>query len=256
MKIIYCKKIISFLLSSQVTPAGYTFAIWGVIYTWQALWVAYAWSFTCRPNTSRSIFIGVYTGYAVVNALNITWIYVWGNAFVVAACVILILFNMVLYITIAMQFGYFKLAQASINKVDTVFTYALPMNGLCLYATWTTIASLINLTAAVQTTTDVNPEDMATVSLSLLLGVLLLYFVLENTVLDNFGFRYVYSVYPVVIWALTGVLVAHWGNSGERRNNIYTLILLLLTVVLFIVRMILVPLFIKFRPHKKESTVV
>ena len=235
-----------------MTPAGYTFAIWGVIYAWQALWVIYAWTFTCRPNAPRTIFPGVFVGYSIVNALNITWIYVWGNEHVVAACVILILFNVVFYPTIGALFGYFKVIEEDVGKVDNVLTRSLPMNGLCFYCTWTTIASLINLTAAVQTTTSISNEDMATVSLTLLLAVVLVYFILESTVLDNFGFRYVFSVYPVVIWALIGVLSAHWGNEGEGRNNIYTLVLLLLTVVLFAIKFILVGLFIKFRPHSKN----
>ena len=125
------------------------------------------------------------------------------------------------------------------TKVDTILTYALPMNGLCCYATWTTIASLINLTAAVQTTTSISDADMATVSLTILLVLLLTYFILENTILDTYGFRNVYSVYPVVVWALTGVLVAQWGKDGGKRNSYYTLALLLVAVVLFIVKLVL-----------------
>ena len=225
-----------------------------MIYLWQALWVAYAWTFSCRPNAQRTISTGVYIGYALVNSCNITWIYVWGNAYVVPACVILFLFNIFFYPTIGLLFGYFKMVKDNATNFDRVLTYALPMNGLCFYATWTTIASLINLTAAVQTTTDISSTNMATISLTILLAVVLLYSVLDNTILDQYGFRYVFSTYPVVIWALIGVLAAHWGNKGERRNSIYTLVLLVLTVVLYIVKLALVPLFIKFRPtHMKQK---
>ena len=225
-----------------------------MIYLWQALWIIYAWTFTCRPKTAATIFPGVFIGYSIINALNITWIYVWGNAYVVPACVILIVFNLIFYPTIILLFRYANLVDAKL--ADKILTRALPMNGLCLYCTWTTIASLINLTAAVQTTTSISKEDMATISLTLLLVTLLTYFVLENTVLDKLGFRYVFSVYPVVIWALGGVLAAHWGNEGEGRNNIYTLVLLLIAVVLFAAKLGLAGLFIKFRPYQKKYAVV
>ena len=69
----------------QVTPAGFTFAIWGVIFLWQGLWVAYAWSFLCRPNAYRTINTGVYIGFTAVNALNITWLFVWGYLHIIVA---------------------------------------------------------------------------------------------------------------------------------------------------------------------------
>ena len=39
---------ISDVYSTQITPAGWAFSIWGVIYTWQALWLLYAWTFVFR----------------------------------------------------------------------------------------------------------------------------------------------------------------------------------------------------------------
>ena len=208
-----------------------------MIYAWQTLWIIYAWTFTCRPNEPPTIYAGVYVTYSIVNSFNVAWVYIWGNEHVVAASVILILLDVAFYATIAQLFGYFNRVKAKASKVDTVLTYALPMNGLCFYATWTTIAALINLTAAVQTTTSISDADMATVSLTILLVLLITYFVLENTILDTYGFRNVYSVYPVVIWALTGVLVAQWGKDGGWRNNSYTLALLLVAVVLFVVKL-------------------
>jgi hypothetical protein len=174
----------------------------------------------------------------VVSCLNIAWIYTWGNEYCVPAAVILFVFDIVFYITIGLQFNHFYKVKDKINKVDTFLTYALPMNGLCFYATWTTIAALINLTAAVQTTTSISNVNMATVSITLLLLFLVGYFVLESTVLDKYGFRYVYSVYPVPIWALAGVLVAHWDDKGDFRNNVYTLVVLAVTVVLFALKLV------------------
>lgn len=207
----------------------------------------------CRPNAQRTIFTGVYLGYGLVNVCNITWIYLWGNAYIVPACVILILFNAFFYPTIGMLFGYFYTVKDNATKYDKVLTYALPINGLCFYNTWTTIASLINLTTAATTTTDISEANMATIALTILLLVLLLYFVLDITILDKFGFRYVFSTYPVVIWALIGVLSVHWGNEGEERNSTYTLVVLILAVILYVMKLVLLPVFIRLRPIRPKQ---
>jgi hypothetical protein len=202
----------------------------------------------------RTIFTGVYIGYAVVNAINITWIYVWGNLHITAACVVLFLFNIFFYPTLAMLVGYFYAVRDKPHRVDTVLTWILPVNGLFLYATWTTIASLINLAAALQySSSDVSPTNSGTVALSLLLVTVLVYFVLENTVLYRV-LRYVLSVYPVVIWALIGALSVHWGVEGEERNSRFALGLLIVTIVLFIVRIVLVVIFGVVMPLFKSKT--
>ena len=243
-----------YLYILQVTPAGFTFAIWGVIYTWQALWIIYAWTFVFRPKMPRTIFTGVYVGYTLVSATNITWIYVWGNLHITAACVLLFLFNIFFYPTLGMLVGYFYKIREKPHCADTVLTWIFPINGLFLYATWTTIASLINFAAALQYSgSDVSATNSATVSLSLLLVTVLVYFVLENTVLYRV-LRYVLSVYPVVIWALTGVLSIHWGVEGEERNSRFALGLLIVTIVLFIVRIIVVVIFGVVRPLCKVKT--
>ena len=188
----------------------------------------------------RTVFTGVYIGFAFVNACDIIWLYVWGNFFLTGACVVLFLFNVFFYPTLAMLVGYFYKVRSEAHKADTVLTWILPVNGLFLYATWTTIASLVNLAAALEyTSTNVSATNSGTVSLSLLLVTVIVYFILENTVFYRF-LQYVFSVYAVIIWALIGVLSVHWGVEGEERNSRFALGLLIITIILYIVRIIIV----------------
>ena len=63
------------------------------------------------------------------------------------------------------------------------------MNGQGLYTTWTVIASLINLSTVLKYVAGMDGEMEETVSgiaLGTLLAIVLIYFVLENTVLDNY----------------------------------------------------------------------
>ena len=227
---------VSDMFYTQVTPAGYTFAIWGIIYVWQALWTIYAWSFVCRPNATRTISTGVYWAYAVANSLSIAWLYAWGNEHINFALPLLILFNVFIYSAIGMLWVHFYRVTSEVkSKVDLVLTWALPVNGVMLYATWTTIASLINLAVVVQYSEHFSAVNSGMISLVLLSATVLTYFILENTVFDRFT-RYVFSVYPVIIWALIGELEAHWKQDNHGRNGIFTLVLLIVVIGLAVVR--------------------
>ena len=238
-------------LTLQITPAGWAFSIWGVIYTWQFLWVIYAWTFVCRPRTPPTIFTAVYYGYVLICILNSSWIFVWGNAEVSGAAAILILFNLVFYPTIA-SLAFF-LSRADGAKVyDIWLTRILVLNGLLFYATWTTIASLINLAAAVQYDGDVSGSTAAYIALSLLSATVLTYFILENTVFDRY-LRYAFAVYPVIIWALSASLAKKYDRDDPSGVNIFSLVLLVVTIVLALVRILLFILFTFFRPIRPKS---
>lgn len=45
-------------------------------------------------------------------------------------------------------------------------------------------------------------------------------FILENSVLDK-HVRLILSIYPVVIWALTGVYTETYNPAAPTRNNIF-----------------------------------
>ena len=202
--------------------------------------MAYAWSFLCRPNVYRTINTGVYVGFTAVNALNIIWQFVWGYFHIVVASGILFSLNLFFYPTIGLLVGSFYKNSSKSDNVDWTLTWIFPINGLFFYVSWTTITLLINLTVVLEYTTTIGiftATQSGTVALSLLLVVLVIYFTLENTVLFNV-LCYVLSVYAVVIWALVGELSAHWGAAGEERNSRFTLGLLVITVALFIVRVI------------------
>lgn len=177
----------------------------------------------------------------------------WGNEFIVVSSVLLIMLNVFFYFTIALLVGYFHHVRVEVNKVDLFLTNVLPINGVFLYVSWTTVASLINLTAALIYNSSVDETNSATATLSLLLGALLTYFIIENTIFNR-SLRYVFTVYPVVIWALIGVLSKQWGESEDERNTRYALALLIITAVLLVVRIVLVIFFTVFLPiHKRRQ---
>lgn len=63
--------IISDIFYTQITPAGWTFSVWGLIYFLQAAWIIYGWTLVFRPVNPRSISFVTYIFYSIANAMNI-----------------------------------------------------------------------------------------------------------------------------------------------------------------------------------------
>ncbi|KAG8543858.1 hypothetical protein GDO81_023536 [Engystomops pustulosus] len=116
---------------------------------------------------------------------------------------------------------------------------ALAQNGIAVYATWTTIASLLNFAVALTYNGNIPNGTSTTVCLSLLAFEVLLWFILENFLFDKYV-RYTLTVYPVVIVALSGALDKHFNEAAPDGNNIYIAVLLAVACALFVVRVLLV----------------
>lgn len=237
-----------------ITPAGWTFAIWSVIYIFQFLWLGYSWTFTCRPSATHTVTPTTFFIYNITNICNIVWLYLWGNELVQYSFPVLVLTALSLYTAVGIELVYLnRIPTPSTHvkefKIDYYLSQVLVGNGLAIYATWTTIATLINLDIVLQYTGGYDATNVGTIALSVLTVELLVYFILENTILDKF-LRFVFVVYPVVIWALSGVVSAHGVNDS---NGIFTLTLLVVASILFLARIALWVVFALFRPIRSTS---
>ena len=203
----------------------------------------YAWSFVCRPKSQRTIFTGVYVSFSIANCLNIAWLYAWGNTFIEVAASLIILLNISLYFSIGLLTGYLHHIRAFISKCDLWCTRIIVLNGMCFYAAWSAVVISTNLTAAIQYKLGLSAVDSATIGLTIQVVQLLPYFLLENTVFDRYGFRYVFSVYPVALWSYSAILFNHWAEEGAERNVTYILVVLIVTATLTLMRILLVVLF-------------
>ena len=250
---------ISDVYSTQITPAGWAFSIWGVIYTWQALWLLYAWTFVfreiCISNYPRPISILTYLFFAASCIPNIIWIVLWGNWYIVAALPFIIIIPITLYLSVSASAWRTYKVTAKLNetkwgKVDLWLTRILVHNGLAFYATWVSIAWLLNVAIVAEHFGVMSAVDAGTLSLSLLLVEVVVWFVLEHTLLYRFA-RYIQSVYIVLIIALIAVVSDHWNRTDEEdRNHHFALGLLVIVVVFQILKIVLTIVFAFVRPVK------
>ncbi len=245
------------------TPGGWAFSIWGFIYTWQALWHIYGWSFVCRPKATRSISLVTYWLFGVANFGNITWVYLWGNYQIVAALPFIIAIPILLILSLSFTAWRTYKSTSALQKnhwtkADLWATRILVHNGIAFYATWVSIAWLINVAVVAHYFGSLSLTDAGTLSLSLLLLEILVWFFLDIVLLDRFT-RYIQSVYIVLFVATTAIVTEHWNRADEEpRNHQFALALVLLVAVLQIAKIVLTIVFafvrkIKF-PNGKNAT--
>jgi len=203
----------------DITPSGWAFSIWSLIYIW--LTVTFIWYIVTIfiSNSYGPVYLNpciaspLYCLVLTLNLLlNLTWIFVWDNQLLVAASVVLILIAVTNVAQMAIVARNIAMENHALKEeqTKTYWTYViLSLNGPAIYTTWTVIASMLNLTIALRYSdmTDSNP-DMITctrISLSILLVLLIVWFVLENTVLDK-TVRFIVTPYLVVIWASYAII--------------------------------------------------
>ncbi|XP_031558048.1 uncharacterized protein LOC116294562 [Actinia tenebrosa] len=222
--------------STEITPAGWAFSIWGVIYTWQMLWILYSLSLICRPHAPDVLNWLFHVLFICTCVFNSTWIIIWQRMKITGASIVLFCIAFNLYGLLALSYYRFnKLYDATCSKIDFYAIQALVHNGIAFYATWTTVASLLNMTIAITYVHDVANATASTVALVILTLEILVWFILENTVLERF-LRYTVSQYPVLIVALSAIISKHW--NSDKRNSIFSLVLLILVCVLFVIRIL------------------
>ena len=221
----------------EITPAGWAFSIWGLIYAWQTAWIIYSLTLLCRVGSQGLISPVLLIVYAVSSIVNIAWLILWSRELIQSSSILLFAISFLLYGSMALSYATVNIESRAISKRDFILVQVLVNNGLALYTTWTTIASLINLTMAITYVNGVAQDVASTIALVILAVEIIVWFSLENTILDKFV-RYTLTIYPVVIWALSASINKNWDPT--KRNSIISVILLAVACTLLVVRIAIV----------------
>ncbi len=128
---------ISDLYKTLITPAGYVFSIWGVIYVLLAVFVV----FQLLPNESDRAFhrqIGLF--FILSCAFNVSWIFLWQYE-LIGASVPLILG---LLASLVWAYGRLKVGKSLVSTRERLAVH-LPYS---VYFGWITVASIADIAAA------------------------------------------------------------------------------------------------------------
>ncbi len=234
----------------DVTPADWTFLISVFIYFYQAIWLGYGASLICRRTQDGPIYILfpimppiLYVVFAFSLACNVAWLLIWDKQYMEVALIFINLMTCTLYICLMVsirrlnEFGHMMVRQ-KLNR-DIWYVRIFVHNGLALFATWGTVASVFNFAIVLTYRTGLSgsrQEVGSTVSLIIFTLEIFSWFILDNFVAEK-SVRYLYSPYLTVLFSLTGILNKNWDPT--KRNSIYTAILFGATIVMTIVKFVL-----------------
>lgn len=192
-----------------ITPAGYVFSIWGLIYTLLAILVIYQ---ALPKNLNKPVFQSIGYWFVINCVLNCLWIFVWhyeqlGLSWIVMIGLLLSL--IVIYTKIQ-------------NQEEQSDFVRLPFS---IYIGWISVATIVN-TAVVLKYGGWNGFGLSSVTwtiIMLFIGTLLAtIFTIKNKDL----------AYPLVFaWAYTGIGVRHMDNLEVLSNTSFAFAAFLLLFV-------------------------
>ncbi|MGB7069049.1 MAG: TspO/MBR family protein [Pyrinomonadaceae bacterium] len=209
---------ISAKLPTLLTPAGYAFSIWTLIY---AGLLGFGIHGSFSENAER--FRQVRTLYILTCVLNCAWIFFWHRGFVGVCFVIILALMLTLY--------YVNL---KLHPRGTLADLLLVSAPLGLYFGWVSVAAIANFAALLVFTGIVAPNDASTrvVAFSTFLILLAAAMgILVRVKLNNY-------FYPLAIaWGLTGIAVKQSGHTLIVVAAAVGVVICLITCLSFVVNL-------------------
>ena len=238
--------------NTPYAPAPWTFAAWIFVFAAQFALLGHAWSYACRQRAERASSPLLYPVLGLANAVNIGYVYAVGHSAEQLSLALISVEALALCVCLAVVAASLRRKEtgvADVGSCDKWCTRLLSLNALALSAGWAVICVFFHVSAVFGEDSDLHVETIATCVLCLLAAVTVSYFLLEATILDRY-LRFVFVVYPMVVWWLGGVLARQWNDEFDdiSRNNLLAFVLLVVFCGLFVVRLVLMVLFGCFRP--------
>jgi len=231
-----------------ITPPGWAFSIWGIIYLWQGAWLIYLlyhsikFSSELKSKSLLTFGLSFYITWLLSCLFNMAWIVSFSLEELALSAVVLISISLSLYSNAFISHKYIgritfddafpgELYPSYLvnSKTVRVLYRVLLLNGVAFYATWCSIAQCLNI--AIFLTYDVEMDVYAAsmVALGVLTTLILAYWSLDFYFLRRW-LAYTYSPYAVLLWALGAVSTnssdGELGLKGPTRTWVLALVAL------------------------------
>lgn len=194
---------ISDLYPTLITPAGYAFAIWGVIYLMLLGFLVYQWIGFFKNNNQESLYpSGIW--FAASNIFNGLWIILWTNlALGWSVLVICALLFSLIQLVIRLKLEIWD------APLRIIFFVWWPIT---IYIGWVILATTLNISVWLQSTAwldnTINPEILSAFVLAVATGI---YAYLTFT-------RNLRESALVGVWGTCAIAVDQWGNNETIAN--------------------------------------
>ena len=193
---------VSAAFPTLITPAGFTFSIWGIIYALLAAFVI----FQFLPKHRQDGFIRQVGYFFILSSLfNIVWLFLWQYEYITAS-VLLIFALLATLIAIYLRLNVGKSAAVRGEKLWVHLPFSV-------YLGWITIASIADVSSALVsinwTGLGLPPSTWAELVVVVALAITLL--VLWTRRDPSYGL--------VVVWALVGITSNHLASPGVAMTT-------------------------------------
>jgi len=183
--------------STLITPAGYVFAIWGVIYILLGVFVAYQ----ALPSQKGKEYLDKISWLFILSSVvNIAWLFAWQYEYL-SLSVLLIFALLGTLILIYMRLGIGKSKATRREKLVVHLPFSV-------YLGWITVASIADVAATLVSYNwngfGISPSTWAILVVAVALVITMLMLATRKDI--------AYSL--VIIWALIGIGVNHTGNQS------------------------------------------
>ena len=208
---------VSDLYFTLVTPAGYVFSIWGVIYTLLLLFVV----FQALPSQREKPFLEQISVLFILSGVfNVVWLFLWHYDQIVLS-VVLMFALLATLIAVYMRLG---IGKTSVTLKERLFVH-LPFS---VYLGWITVASIANVASALVSIQldgfGLASETWAVLVIAVAVLITLVVIATRKDV--------AYSL--VLVWALVGIAV----NQSDYRDIVTaataSVIIIIVALVVFL----------------------
>lgn len=217
-------------------PAGYTFAIWGVIYLLLLMYTVYQLGFFRSDELvdRKGLLNEIGILFSISSIVNAVWILTWHyKKIFLSTVLIIIIFACLLLINL-------KIEKEKLSFKEKVFIY-LPFN---VYFGWLTVATIANVVTLLVSVgwNGFGISESVWAMLILIVG-----FIISGLVIMRQK-NIVYGL--VILWSYVGIYSKHISSDGF--NSAYPLVTT--TVTVCIVLLILIMIYTLFISRKKLKT--
>ena len=181
---------VSDMYPTMVTPAGFTFAIWGIIYTLLLLFIVYQ---LLQSNKNSSFVNQIGLLFALSGVLNISWLFLWHYELMIYSLIIMLL----LLVDLALIYLRLGIGGDSVSFKEKVFVH-VPFS---TYFGWISIATIANVSV---TLTAIGWQGFGIESSSWALIIICIALLLSLAMLMR---KKDLIFCLVVLWAFLGILV-------------------------------------------------
>jgi benzodiazapine receptor len=200
-----------------ITPAGYVFSIWGIIYVLLGIFVVYQ---ALPSQAGKDYHAKISWLFVLSSLLNVVWLFLWQFEYLsLSVAVMFLLLATLIAIYLRLNIGKSKVALPEKLVVHVPFS---------VYLGWITIASIANVSVALVSMNwdgfGISQETWAILIIAIALLITLLVIATRKDV--------AYGL--VIIWALLGIAVKQSGNQNIVMTTEIGAVIILIALALSI----------------------